>query len=137
MTKSMAQMVLDVRTLFKKEKQERRLSIGISDELKRTTAATNIGRNIVSKIRTQDDVDTWHIEDNYVEERNRELSVPAHFASLVRAVVHTMFFGEKNKCRQLTRFSNKSIKFTQKGLLLGERIAIASGCGAVLLCTNS
>ncbi len=83
MTKSMAQMVLEVRTLFKKEKQEGCLSIGISNELKMTTAATNIGRNIVSKIRAQDDVDTWHIEDNYVEERNRELSVPAHFASLV------------------------------------------------------
>ncbi len=41
-------------------------------------------------------MDTWHIEGNYVEERNRELSVPAQFASLVRAEVHTMFL-EKNQ----------------------------------------
>ncbi len=87
----MAQTVLDVQRALKKEKQEACLSIGRSNKLKTTTAATNIGPNLVSKIRTQDDVDTWHIEDNFVEERNGELSVPAHFASLVGAVVHTIF----------------------------------------------
>ncbi len=61
------------------------LSIGVSNGRKKTTSATDIDNNMASKIRTQDDVNTWHIGDNFVEERNRTLSMPAHFASFSRA----------------------------------------------------
>ncbi len=61
------------------------------NELKSTMAAIVVGRNVVKKLKTQEDIDNWAIWDNHVEDRSRIMAVTGSFAPQFRDIGHGLF----------------------------------------------
>lgn len=86
-TRAVAQVVLHVKSFFKTEKEEgKRLSL--QDVTIRTMKATHLGRNTVTKIKTQADVEAYSIDPK--EERTRAMTVPSVFIRIIRQAIREL-----------------------------------------------
>ena len=75
--------VLRVRQFFEQEKIQHR-RINLNNFLEQTAAATGVNRNIVSKIRTVDDVLNWKNKPGVHVATRKDPVIPKNFSTVAR-----------------------------------------------------
>ena len=93
--KSHAEIILKVRQYFELERRQKKI-MNVQQVVQRTAAATGAGKNIVSLIRTEEDVRNWARESGESVNVKRESQVPYKHCALVRQVVRDEFLQKKS-----------------------------------------
>ena len=121
--KSHAEIILRVRQFFEREREGGK-RIHVQKVVERTCAATGVSHNLVTRIRSQEDIDSWSMapgESVSVIQPNR---VPDSYAVLVRQTVRNIFL-EKEKVPTLDSIFQRltsltSVKMEHLHLCTGE-----------------
>ena len=93
--KSHAEIILRVRQFFEREKESGK-RMHVQKVVERTCAATGVCHNLVTKIRSQEDVDSWRIAPGEIISVNQSCRVTESYAVLVRQAVRDIFLSKKN-----------------------------------------
>ena len=90
-TRDIAKIVLRVRNYFEEEKKGNKISA--NKVVERTIAATKISKNIISKIKTSDDILSFPNDSTIIRERKSK--VPEIFISIIRKIITEIVIKEK------------------------------------------
>ena len=74
-------------------KQKKGRTITVHKVIERTIAATKISKNIVTKIKTEDDLRKFAEDDTIVREKNSK--IPAIFISIIRKISSEIILKDK------------------------------------------
>lgn len=85
-TRNQAEIIFRVRRYFEKERQEGKRS-NLNQVVVRTCEATGFSKKVVSKIKTEDDVENWKFEDGQKLIYGPSSVVPDNYQSLLRYAV--------------------------------------------------
>ena len=84
------EIVLRVRQLFEKEKQEHR-RINLNNVIERTVIATGVSKNMRCRVRTMEDVKGWKKKSGDRVLVGHRPQFPNNFSSVVRHVIREMY----------------------------------------------
>ena len=103
--RSHAEIILRVRQFFEMEKSQKK-RICVNRVVERTVAATGANHNIVSRIRSQEDIESWQYHCGDSLKYEKKSSVPESFRSIVRMIVRDLFL-EKVQVPTVTILYNR------------------------------
>ena len=87
--RSHAEIILKIRQFFEKERQEQQ-RIHVNKVVERTAAATGASRNIIARIRNDEDVRNWKYNAGESLSIKRLGEVPKNYCSVIRQIVRDL-----------------------------------------------
>ena len=88
--KSHVEIILLIRQFFEKERDTQK-RIALNKVVERTAEATGASRNIISRIKTEEDVSNWKYDPGQPLSIRRTRGVPENYRSVIRQVVRDLF----------------------------------------------